>query len=71
MTSSYHNIDVPFDYRHTCWFCGEPYFDSHAFMAVPNYDNQTLPIMLPCCQECSAFANAVKVSSLDLLRDKV
>lgn len=71
MTSSYHNIDVPFDYRHTCWFCGEPYFDSHAFMAVPNYDNQTLPIMLPCCQECFAFANAVKVSSLDLLRDKV
>ncbi|OBU12876.1 hypothetical protein AYY19_08150 [Photobacterium aquimaris] len=71
MTSSYHNIDVPFDYRHTCWFCGEPYFDRHAFMAVPNYDNQTLPIMLPCCQECFSFANAVKVSSLDLLRDKV
>ncbi|SMY32979.1 hypothetical protein [Photobacterium andalusiense] len=71
MTSSYHNIDVPFDYRHTCWFCGEPYFDSYAFMAVPNYDNQTLPIMLPCCQECFSFANAVKVSSLDLLRDKV
>ncbi|OBU14616.1 hypothetical protein [Photobacterium aquimaris] len=71
MTSSYHNIDVPFDYRHTCWFCGEPYFDSHAFMAVPNYDNQTLPIMLPCCQECFSFANGLKVSSLDLLRDKV
>ncbi len=71
MIDDYQSIDVPFEFRHTCWFCGEPYYKSHAFMASPNYDNQTSPIMIPACQECFTFSKAIKVSSLDLLRDKV
>ncbi|WP_318505764.1 hypothetical protein [Photobacterium leiognathi] len=71
MNASYVSIDVPFEFRHTCWFCGEPYYESHAFMAKPNYDDQVEPIMVPCCQECFSFANDIKVSSLDILRDKV
>ncbi|MGF1687851.1 hypothetical protein L4C36_14360 [Photobacterium japonica] len=71
MTLSYQEIDVPFEYRHTCWFCGEPYFDSHAFMAAPNYEQQTLPIRVPCCQECFSLCKPMKVSGLDILRDKV
>lgn len=71
MTTSYQAIDVPFEYRHTCWFCGEPYYESYAFMASPNYDQQSSPIMLPCCQECYGICRPIKVSGLDLLRDKV
>ncbi|MGF1681616.1 hypothetical protein [Photobacterium minamisatsumaniensis] len=71
MTVTYHSIDVPFEYRHTCWFCGEPYFESHAFMPSPNYDNQSLPILVPCCHECFGICHKIKVSGLDLLRDKV
>lgn len=69
--SGYQSIDVPFEYRHTCWFCGEPYFESYSFMASPNYDQQQFPTMVPCCQECFSFCGSIKVSGLDLLRDKV
>lgn len=71
MTTAYQSIDVPFDYRHTCWFCGEPYFESYAFMPTPNYEHQAVPVLLPCCEECYGFCRGTKVSGLDLLRDKV
>lgn len=71
MPTAYQSIDIPFEFRHTCWFCGEPYYESYSFMASPNYDEQKLPIMVPCCQECYRFCQSIKVSGLDLLRDKV
>ncbi|WP_064604605.1 hypothetical protein [Photobacterium sp. J15] len=71
MTTSYQSIDVPYEFRHTCWFCGEPYFESYSFMPSPNYEHQELPVMVPCCQECYSFCHSIKASGLDLLRDKV
>ncbi|KLV03823.1 hypothetical protein ABT56_17795 [Photobacterium aquae] len=68
---SYHAIDVPFEYRHTCWFCGEPYYDSYAFMPSPNYDGQEQPLLIPSCEECFGFCRQTRVSGIDLLRDKV
>ncbi|OAN18047.1 hypothetical protein A3K86_03775 [Photobacterium jeanii] len=71
MTSQHHAIDIPFEYRHTCWFCGEPYYDSFGFMPNPNYEHQSEPLLIPSCQECFNCCKGIKVSSLDLLRDKV
>ena len=71
MTATYQSVDVPFEYRHTCWFCGEPYFESYAFLPSPNYDHQALPVLLPCCQECYGICKGIKASDLELLRDKV
>ncbi|MGF1760461.1 hypothetical protein L4D76_21530 [Photobacterium sagamiensis] len=71
MTTAYQSIDVPFEFRHTCWFCGEPYYESYPFMASPNYEHQISPILLPGCQECFTLCKSIKVSGLDLLRDKV
>ncbi|WP_299018552.1 hypothetical protein [uncultured Photobacterium sp.] len=71
MTSAYQFIDVPYEFRHTCWFCGEPYFESYSFTPSPNYEQQELPIMVPCCQECYSLCHSIKASGLDLLRDKV
>ncbi|MGF1736614.1 hypothetical protein [Photobacterium satsumensis] len=71
MTATYQSVDVPFDYRHTCWFCGEPYFESYAFLPSPNYDHQKLPILLPSCHECYGICKGIKASDLELLRDKV
>ncbi|MDO6705376.1 FYVE zinc finger domain-containing protein [Photobacterium sp. 1_MG-2023] len=64
------SIDVPFEYRHTCWFCGEPYFECHTFRPVPNYDGET-PVRVPCCEECYGICAKTKASGLDILRDRV
>ncbi|MGR5280561.1 hypothetical protein [Photobacterium damselae] len=71
MSDCTHYIEVPFEYRHCCWFCGEPFYEHVSFMATPNYDGQKHPIMLPSCHECFGLAKDLKVSSLDLLRDKI
>ncbi|KKC98592.1 hypothetical protein [Photobacterium halotolerans] len=64
------SIDVPFEFRHTCWFCGEPYYECHVFRPEPNYDNDP-PVKVPCCEECYGFCSRTKASGLDILRDRV
>jgi hypothetical protein len=55
---SYQPVEVPFAYRHLCWFCGEPANKEFAF---PQADNPVLqasvqPLVLMACSECYQIA---------------
>jgi hypothetical protein len=56
--TNYTRIDVPFDARHRCWFCGEP---SDSDLNFPLCKTQTThlshaPLSVPSCQECRGIA---------------
>ena len=61
-----HLIEIPFNNRHQCWFCGEPssrYFTfPHQYHLVFDCPHPT--ITLPCCAECSNAANKAKVRNI-------
>lgn len=55
-------IEIPFNYRNTCWFCGEP---SDTKIKFPHHEYEInilnhQPLRLPSCKEC---ANIVKRSA--------
>lgn len=66
-------IDVPFDCRHQCWFCGEPYNASftfphsrHIVLACPH---PTLSV--PSCTECFAYAMKAEADDIFAVRAQV
>lgn len=53
---NYASIDVPFNLRHTCWFCGEP---SHQELTFPIQESDYIthiPLVIPACDECRTIA---------------
>lgn len=55
--ASYHEIEIPFNYRFTCWFCGEP---SHKHIKFPANDYEInilehAPLLIPSCKECAGL----------------
>lgn len=59
-------IDIPFDKRHHCWFCGEP---SEVKFTFPNGNRVVIdcphpPLMVPCCTECCQIARQVTETSI-------
>ncbi|REL36047.1 hypothetical protein [Thalassotalea euphylliae] len=66
-------VDIPFEYRHTCWFCGEP---SDQFVTFPHARHIVLAcphpkLTLPSCRECRQLAYQTKVEHVWHLRDQV
>lgn len=62
MTLSIPLIDIPFDLRHTCWFCAEPCnarFDYHANSHTPHPS-----LAVPVCKECLKLAKQHKLTSI-------
>lgn len=71
--ANYSLIDVPFNVRHTCWFCGEPSYD---LLSFPISSHQVIslshqPIDVPACKECLSFAISGVSESIWSYRDKV
>jgi len=59
-------IEIPFNFRHLCWFCGEPAGHSFTF---PNTRHALVtcihpPLTLPGCEECCKFAAKANKTSI-------
>ncbi|WP_194435856.1 hypothetical protein [Vibrio fluminensis] len=72
-TLNYSLIDIPFNCRHTCWFCGEP---SSTTIEFPDSSNVTAslshPLLsLPTCQECGSFKYPRHIRSVWVLRSHI
>ncbi|MDN3653251.1 hypothetical protein QWY77_10900 [Thalassotalea ponticola] len=69
----YQAIEVPFNYRHTCWFCGEPSALEFCFPHAHSMlvDNAHPLISLNACHECVSFAKASSKSTIFDVRDEV
>ncbi|KII75638.1 hypothetical protein [Vibrio renipiscarius] len=61
-------IDIPFNFRHTCWFCGEPSSKSLHFPRQASKTSQHTALTLPACRECDAIKYPSKVNSIWVLR---
>lgn len=55
-------IDIPFDKRHLCWFCGEPSNTLFEYPATAQTPHPSLA--LPCCTECVKLAKQHPLTSI-------
>lgn len=60
------NIDIPFAYRHHCWFCFEPANETFTFPNPQqlNFDCPHPTVTLPCCLECKRVASKANVLTI-------
>ncbi|WP_295899311.1 hypothetical protein [uncultured Vibrio sp.] len=66
-------IDIPFEFRHSCWFCGEP---SSALTQLPHASSkgqnvEHAPLEIPSCSECNAIKAPKHVRSIWALRSYI
>ena len=62
-------IDIPFDKRHTCWFCNEPSNQSFDYYRMTHTPHPSLTI--PACKECHMLAKKNLLTSIWDCRDAV
>lgn len=59
-------VDIPFEQRHQCWFCGEPseltFSFPHQYYMV--FDCSHPPLSVPSCRECTSLARKAKQLSI-------
>ncbi|MGL5359588.1 MAG: hypothetical protein ACRDBI_07705 [Shewanella sp.] len=55
-------IDIPFDKRHTCWFCAEP---SNSYFCYHSQHHSSHPsLAVPACSECAKLAKQQPLTSI-------
>lgn len=52
--AKYSVVHIPFEFRHTCWFCGEPSFKCMDFVSSPASEHKHLALAIPVCKECAS-----------------
>ncbi|EGU33797.1 hypothetical protein VIBRN418_15833 [Vibrio sp. N418] len=62
------SIDIPFNCRHICWFCGEPSSRSLLFPRHASKKSQHTALSVPACSECDSIKYPSKVDSIWVLR---
>lgn len=71
--STFAAIEIPFNFRHTCWFCGEP---SDKKIKFPKYDYEInildhQALSLPSCKECATIVKRSAFPSIYGYRDAI
>lgn len=71
--ATFYAVEIPFNYRSTCWFCGEP---SDKKIKFPQYDYEInildhLPLTIPSCKECSSIVKRSAFTSIYHYRDAI
>lgn len=70
---TYPRIEIPFNYRNTCWFCGEPN-DKNINFPKKAYEANIVshkPICLPSCKECAAIVQRSAFTSIYAYRSAI
>ncbi len=73
MTEPVAEIEVPFEFRHQCWFCGEPSAVNFSFPAQAQSALGVVhsPLMVPCCNECQTLAKQTSAKSIISVKRQV
>lgn len=66
-------IEIPFENRYQCWFCGEPSAEvfSYPNSKELNLNNLHQRLSVPCCAECRSFALKTHELSIFSVKSKV
>lgn len=70
---AYLRIEIPFNYRNTCWFCGEPN-DKNINFPKKAYEANIVshkPLCLPSCKECATIVQRSAFTSIYAYRDAI
>ncbi|MDN3716543.1 hypothetical protein [Vibrio breoganii] len=68
----YFKIDIPFNNRHQCWFCGEPSDEPLKYPRRIDFEsNGHIPLQIPSCKECKQLVAKVSSASIFDLKLKV
>jgi hypothetical protein len=66
-------IDIPFDKRHTCWFCGEMSYKNISVrdevLQDINYDYKVA--FFPACEECFNLSKRIKAFSIEDIQQSI
>lgn len=73
MTHHYPLIEIPFNFRHCCWFCGEPDYKNINFPKKAYEANivSHKPICLPSCKECASIIQRSAFTSIFAYRNAI
>ena len=70
---AYTRIEIPFNYRNTCWFCGEPK-DKNINFPKKSYEINIVShpaINLPSCKECASIVQRSAFTSIYAYRNAI